>query len=108
MYEPSRVLSSFHIAGFQYADGALVLGELRAGELLDLRPEPDNPHDPEAVAIYRGDVKLGYVPASETAQLSVLLHYGHGDAFELRVQQVAPERSPWHQVRVGLCVVDAR
>ena len=48
MYEPSRVLLSFHIAGFQYADGALVLGDLKAGDKLTLCAERDNPHDPEA------------------------------------------------------------
>lgn len=51
MYEPSRVLLSFHIAGFQYADGTLVLGDLKAGDKLTLCAERDNPHDPEAVAI---------------------------------------------------------
>lgn len=59
MYEPSRVLLSFHIAGFQYADGALVLGDLKAGDKLTLCTERDNPHDPEAVAIYYGKTKLG-------------------------------------------------
>ena len=49
MYEPSRVLLSFHIAGFQYADGALVLGDLKAGDKLTLCAECDNPHDPEAI-----------------------------------------------------------
>lgn len=49
MYEPSRVLLSFHIAGFQYADGALVLGDLKAGDKLTLCAERDNPHDPEAL-----------------------------------------------------------
>lgn len=44
MYEPSRVLLSFHIAGFQYADGALVLGDLKAGDKLTLCAERDNPH----------------------------------------------------------------
>ena len=43
MYEPSRVLLSFHIAGFQYADGALVLGDLKAGDKLTLCAERDNP-----------------------------------------------------------------
>ena len=60
MYEPSRVLLSFHIAGFQYTDGALVLGDLKAGDKLTLCAERDNPHDPEAVAIYYGKTKLGY------------------------------------------------
>ena len=43
MYEPSRVLLSFHIAGFQYADGALVLGDLKVGDKLKLCAERDNP-----------------------------------------------------------------
>lgn len=108
MYEPSRVLLSFHIAGFQYADGALVLGDLKVGDKLTLCAERDNPHDPEAVAIYYGKTKLGHVPGNEVGPLSLMMYYGHEDVFEARVQQVAPERSPWHQVRVGLYVVDAR
>lgn len=99
---------SFHIAGFQYADGALVLGDLKAGDKLTLCAERDNPHDPEAVAIYYGNTKLGYVPGNEVGPLSLMMYYGHEDVFEARVQQVAPERSPWHQVRVELYVVDAR
>ena len=46
MHEPSRVLLSFHIAGFQYADGALVLGDLKAGDKLTLCAEHDNPMIP--------------------------------------------------------------
>lgn len=108
MYEPSRNLFSFHIAGFQFHDGALVLSELKAGYPLELVPEPDNPHDPEAVAVKYGGIMLGYVPGDQNGLLSVMMHYGHADAFECRVLQVAPERSPWHQVRVGVFVADAR
>lgn len=86
MYEPSRVLLSFHIAGFQYADGALVLGDLKAGDKLTLCDERDNPHDPEAVAIYYGNTKLGYVPGNEVGPLSLMMYYGHEDVFEARVQ----------------------
>ena len=74
MYEPSRVLLSFHIAGFQYADGALVLGDLKAGDKLTLCAEHDNPHDPEAVAIYYGKTKLGYVPGNEVGPLSLMMY----------------------------------
>lgn len=108
MYEPSRLISSFHVAGFQYWDGVTVLTELKPGETLRLVPEFDNPHDASAVAIYRSDVKLGFVPAEQSELLAQMLFYGHSDAFEVRVQQVAPERSPWHQLRVGLYVRDAR
>lgn len=46
MYEPSKMYDSFDIAGFQYHDGALVLGSLKVGKKLDLVPEFDNPYDP--------------------------------------------------------------
>ena len=65
MFEPSRNLMSFHIAGFQYWGGALVLYERKVGERLRLVPEFDNPHDSSAMAIYRGETKMGFVPGSE-------------------------------------------
>lgn len=107
MYEPSRQISSFYIAGFQYWDGALVLSELKVGERLRLVPEFDNPHDSSAMAIYRGETKLGFVPGSENETLALMFFYGHSDCFELRVLQVSPDKNPWEQVRVGLYVADA-
>lgn len=108
MYEPSRLVSSFHVAGFQYWDGAMVLCDLKPGDALALVPEFDNPHDSTAVAIYSGKLKLGFVPGEQNELLAQMMFYGHADAFEVRVQQVAPDRSPWHQLRVGLYVRDAR
>ncbi len=36
------------------------------GDLLELRPEPNNPADGNAIAIYeRGGIQLGYVPADK-------------------------------------------
>ncbi|HJG36690.1 HIRAN domain-containing protein [Enorma phocaeensis] len=108
MYEPSRNIMSFHIAGFQFWDGALVLDQLKVGTQLRLVPEFDNPHDPCAVAIYFGETKLGFVPSDENGLISQLLFYGHNGILECRVLQVAAERSPWHQVRAGVYLVDAR
>lgn len=84
MYEPSRNLFSFHIAGFQHHDGALVLGELKAGDTLELVPERDNPYDAEAIAVKFHGTMLGYVPADSVGPLSTLFFYGHGAAFECR------------------------
>ena len=77
MYEPSRHITSFNVAGFQHWDGALVLSELKPGMQLTLVPEPDNPYDPNAVAILFQGVKLGFVPADKNALLAQLLHFGH-------------------------------
>lgn len=108
MYEPSRNIMTFHITGFQFWDGALVLDQLKAGIQLRLVPEFDNPHDPRAVAIYLDKTKSGFVPSELNELVSQLLFYGHGDVLECRVLQVAPERSPWHQVRAGVYLADAR
>lgn len=47
------------------------------GEELELRPEPENRADPEAVAVYsaRG-VQIGYVPAERCARLTALIRQG--------------------------------
>lgn len=107
-YELSRHLVTFNVAGFQFWDGALVLSKLAPGCKLDLVPEFDNPHDHEAVALYIEGIKIGYIPAKINEFFSTLAYFGHGDAFECRVLQVAPEKEPWEQVRVAIYVVDAR
>lgn len=47
------------------------------GEVLELRPEPDNEFDPYALAVYscRG-IQLGYVPAERCARLTSMLLNG--------------------------------
>lgn len=108
MYEPSRNLMSFHIAGFKNYEGAMVLADLKPGMELQLVAEPDNPFDSEAITVMFGAVKLGYIPANMNSMLAVMFHYGHADAFECRVLQVAPEKDPWEQVRAAVFVRDAR
>lgn len=107
-YEPSRMLSSFHIKGFQHWDGVLVLSNMKVGDKLDLVPEFNNPFDPQAIAVYFNDSKLGYVPADENETFAVMFFYGYKDAFEARVMQIDPEADPWNQVRMGIYVTDAR
>ena len=108
MYEPSRSVCTFHIAGFQFHDGAEALDRLRPGAALDMEPERDNSHDPEAVALSFGGVKLGYVPAGDNGLISAMAYYGHADAFEARVLQVDPQAVPWRQVMVSVRIVDGR
>ena len=81
-WEPSRHFMDFHIAGFAYYDGLDVIDQLILGQQVSLIVEADNPHDPEAVAIYFKDIKLGYVPSAKNILLSNLLYYGHSAIFE--------------------------
>ena len=107
-FEPSRSYMEFHLAGFGHHGGAKFFDELRIGTEVDLRYEPDNPHDPEAVAIYYGDTKIGYVPTGKNSELYTLLFFGHDDLFEayisMRDESVHPER----QLRVAVKITDRR
>ncbi len=108
MYEPSRHVMTFDVAGFQFWDGATVVGSIQAGDELELVPEPDNPHDPEAVALRWRGTKLGYVPASQNHLVALLAHFGHGDVLECRVIKADPKLDPWDQVTAAVYVRDAR
>ena len=91
MYKPSRMMSTFYIAGFQHYDGALVLAKIKPGKKLKMVPEPDNPHDPDAIELRFKKAKLGYVPRAENGLLAAMAHYGHEGVFEARVLQVDSE-----------------
>lgn len=107
MYTPDRHYASFYIAGFQYHDGTQVLSKLKPGTKLKLVAEPDNPYDPNAVAIFRKGTHLGYVPQNLNDTLSQLLVLGHADVFEAYVSSVAPEELPYKQVYATIKVKDA-
>lgn len=108
MYQPSRHLSTFFIAGFQHYDGALVINQMSIGDSIELCPEPGNPYDPESIALYFNGVMIGYIPADQNSLASTLFHFGHRNILEYHILQVDKEAAPWKQVRVGLYVTDIR
>ena len=108
MYQPSKHYDSFHIAGFQFHDGAFALDKLKPGKKLKMVAEPDNPYDPDAVALRYKGTMLGYVPRADNGTIAQLMRFGHKGVFEARVMQVDPEADPWNQVRVGIFVKDKR
>ena len=59
------------VAGVSYRIEALDDPSFDPGRRLALIPEPDNPHDANAVAIWNADrtLQLGYVPAAVSGEL---------------------------------------
>jgi hypothetical protein len=59
-------------AGVSYRPEALPDPSFDQGRRLVLVPEPDNPHDPHAVAIWNEErsLQLGYVPAAVVGELA--------------------------------------
>lgn len=93
-------LTNFHIAGFSYWDGPEAFDQLKVGTRLDLVREPDNQFDPYAVAVYLGDLKLGFIPRGENHDISKYLDMGLDDIYEVRVQRISPDEHPENQVAV--------
>lgn len=66
-----------HIAGISHLDLDEVEPELNAGDALLFRREPDNVHDPLAIAIYdRKERKLGYLPRAKNEVPARLMDAG--------------------------------
>lgn len=98
-------LTSLPVAGFRFHGGREVLDLLRAGDALELRREPDNPHDPRAVRILWLGVTLGYLPRSRNEAPADLLD--RGVAVTARIVAVDRDAQPWEAVRIGL-LLEAR
>lgn len=50
----------------------------KPGEPVELRPEPKNPADPLAIAVYsERDVQLGYITAERAPRIGQLMRLGH-------------------------------
>lgn len=108
MYERSRNLLDCHIAGFTYYDGLDVIEELKLGTPVTLKSESDNPYDHEAVAIYFGETKLGYVPQAKNSCISNILYFGHEDILEAKINCHNPEANTENQFRIVIKLKDNR
>ena len=108
MYDRSRNFLECHIAGFTYYDGLDVIEELSLGTTVNLKLEPDNPYDPNAVAVYYEDTKLGFIPRVKNHTISQLLHFGHVDLFDVKINCRNLDENPEHQFRIVVKIKDNR
>ena len=101
--EGVRVLvQSSPLAGFHHHAAAKVWRELRVGDALELAREPDNPHDPNAVAVRWRGHKLGYVPRRENGALAWGLD--RGTPLRARISDLAEHPNPARRVRFEVYV----
>jgi hypothetical protein len=91
-----------------YHDGLSVINELKIGTEIRLVPEFDNPYDPEAVAIFCKDKKIGFIPKDKNSLVSLLIYFGYGDILEAKIAQVNHEQHPERQFRLVVKIKDNR
>ena len=108
MFERSRNILECHIAGFTYYDGLDVIENLKLGTPVTLKSELDNPYDPNAVAVYYEDTKLGFIPRAKNHTISQLLYLGYDDLFEVKINCCHPEENPENQFRIVVKIKDKR
>jgi len=101
--KPSQIelLRSF-VAGYQYHQGATVENELLPETPLLLRREPENRYDDQAIAIYYGEVRIGYIPRYENPVLARLLD--GGVELQAKVATVDLKAPTWERVEVVVSV----
>ena len=96
------LVQSAPLAGFRYHAAAEVWHELRVGDALALAREPDNPHDPNAIAVTWRGRKLGYVPRRDNATLAWGLD--RGAPLQARISRLAPHPNPARRIEIEVFV----
>ena len=92
------LVQSSPLAGFRYHAAAEVWQELRVGDPLELRREPDNPHDANAVSVSWRGRKLGYLPRRDNAAASWSLD--RGQQLSARISKLAQHPNPARRIEV--------
>lgn len=82
MSKSSDVL--IEVAGFRHTS-AIARDDLIIGARARLQEEPDNPHDPNAMAVYIDSERIGHVPRQQAPALRAL---ARNDAVELFIERV--------------------
>ena len=94
------VIQHSRLAGFRHHAAPRLWSALARGSRLSLQAERDNPHDPDAVAVYWRGAKLGYLPRSENLVASRLLARRNLSA---RIRRLDP--SAEHDRRLALDIL---
>jgi hypothetical protein len=83
------------VAGAGRHHAAALASEAAApGRPLELRRDPGNPHDPNAIAVHAGGDQLGFVPRELAAEIAPELDAGRAWAAVVLREQRASPRDP--------------
>lgn len=93
------------VAGYQFHGGIALEPHMGVGDRLELVREPDNPHDPLAVALrWRGE-PIGYVPRRVNAQIARLLDAG--EPLLCQITRFDEQADLWERVELSIRQVPA-
>ena len=91
-----EVVYEGHISGYQYHKGQELEHKFALGTRFLLKHEPENPFDDDAVAVYYGDQKIGFIPPNNNVEIAERIK--RGDNLNARISKIHPEAEPWERV----------
>ena len=102
-YKKVYLLKSF-VRGFKYYDGPGLLNEMKEGDMVELRREPNNAFDVDAIALYFNNFKIGFIPAESNTILSKLMD---AEVVELlgEITHLQIDASTWENVAIAVYVL---
>jgi hypothetical protein len=93
------LVQSSPLAGSQYYALREVWLDLKLGDRLTLKREPDNRHDRQAIRVDWNGRQLGYVPRAENRAVAAALD--GGEKLEARISKLRPASEtldPWRRI----------
>jgi len=94
--DASIIVQQSPLAGFQFYDGKILWDEMKAGDVLNLVREHDNPHDTNAVRVEWKGSRLGYIPRRENTD--VARQMDRGAPVKARIVKLTQARNPWQRI----------
>ena len=90
-------LATFFITGFQYYDGQDVEHLLETEMPLLLNRQPHNNYDKNAIEVYTGEAKLGFIPRSDNRTVAESMD--KGIEVRCKITELNPDASPFGNVK---------
>ncbi len=97
------LLQTSPVAGFQFYDGDRLWDALRPNDPLQLVPEPENPHDDQAVKVMWNGNQLGYVPRRDNTAISQLLN--RRQPIIVRIGEMQQTTDSWERMTMNIYMV---
>lgn len=91
-------LTTLRVAGLQYAE--MMNDVFVPAERLQLKREADNAYDKYAIAIYKNDKKVGYIPKDNTHILASMID--NGVVLRVEVRYFDKKKPVWDKLWIGV------
>jgi hypothetical protein len=91
------------LAGFQFHAAGRLWPQLRVGDSLELRREPENRHDARAIAVFWRGEMIGYLPRAENDAVAQAMD--RGVRSEARIADLRETADPWKRMQIDVFLV---